>query len=352
MKKMYHLKKPLITVLLLIISTLLSNCQNDENINRKTVEKNSETVTSSITTSEAPVIEIVTYISDTSTDIKTENSDTAFGDTSESGAEYGEYIYSPPTAALDLDFCRDKIIHKIEYTYYLNDSPAGLPEYILSDMNYYAKKVIEEDDILGKGSFVLERIGVDMFDINSDGFDDYIVVGEIIDIEGELNFFPYTIEKLYIKDGNDGFNAIDFPASCGKGSTLYDNILSTKTNGFNDFMGFCYYDIILISFDGNSTYSETEILDEDYTWEYLDNGLVKISVYENNHGNEHKNEIAVAKFIYDTDYTEHILLYSSLPDGTPSSSVIGKNGYKNGHDVFEFYVILILFKHLDKSNKK
>lgn len=106
-------------------------------------------------------------------------------------------------------------------------------------------------------------------------------------------------------------------------------------------MGSSHNGVVLISFDGNSTYSEIEILNKDFTWEYLDNGLAKITVYAPDNG--HKNEIAVVKFIYDTDYVEHVLLYSSLPDGTPSSSVIGKNGY----DVFEFYV-----RRTDKAPKK
>ena len=116
---------------------------------------------------------------------------------------------------------------------------------------------------------------------------------------------------------NGGFDVIAFPASCGKGTVNNDHILSTKTNGYNDFLGSSDDGIILVNFDGNSTYFKAEVLSEDYTWEYLDNDLVKIICYDN----RNKNEIAAAKFLYDNGYTEHILLYSSLPDGTPSVSV-------------------------------
>lgn len=247
-----------------------------------------------------------------------------------------EYKYAPPAAAFDVEFARDNIICRVDYQYYPNDETADLPEYIFSDINSYANEFISnaEDD------YTLERIGVYMFDINSDGIDDYIVIGEI---EKNEPYYPYIIEKLYIQNGNGGFNVVDFPASCGKDALLYDRILSTKTNGYSDFIGSSHNGILLISFDGNNTYSEAEILSAPYNqrWEYLDNDLAKITIGAPD--NEHKNEIAVAKFFYDTDRAEHMLLYSSLPDGTPSSSIIGKNGY----DVFEFYV-----KRTDKAPER
>ena len=91
-----------------------------------------------------------------------------------------EYSYSPPDAALDVEFARDNIICRVEYKDYPNDKTAELPEYIFSDMNNYAQKVIAENDILNKNSFVLEGIGVYMFDIISDGLYEYFVIGEIV----------------------------------------------------------------------------------------------------------------------------------------------------------------------------
>lgn len=250
-----------------------------------------------------------------------------------------EYSYSPPDAALDVEFARDNIICRVEYKDYPNDKTAELPEYIFSDMNNYAQKVIAENDILNKNSFVLEGIGVYMFDINSDGLDDYIVIGEIV--ENESMFYqPYIIEKLYIQDGNNGFQAIDFPASTAKYG-IKDYILSTKTNGYNDFIGISVNGFFTAVYDGNSTYSEAEILDIDYMWEYLDNDFVKITIPAYN--DEYKNKIAVAKFIFDTDCVEHMLLYSSLPDGTPSVSL----PQTYGSNIFEFYV-----KRTDKAPEK
>lgn len=328
-----------------MVSLFLSSCQNSNSTNQDTVGEIPETVTTSVITSKSSSIEAVSEFSNTNANTQTENQGVVTINKSESEAvtdtECGEYTYSPPAAALDVKFVRDNIIYKLDYTYYRNDGTADLPEYIFSDIDSFA-----DEFILNSGyDYKFEWIGVDMFDINSDGLDDYIIVGQLMEmsfVSKEEGDAPYmSIERIYVPNGNDGFNVIDFPASCGKGSTLYDYVLSTKTNGFNDFMGSSHNGIVLISFDGNSTYSETEILDKDFTWEYLDNGLAKITVYAPDNG--HKNEIAVVKFIYDTDYVEHVLLYSSLPDGTPSSSVIGKNGY----DVFEFYV-----RRTDKAPKK
>jgi len=306
------------------------------------VGETSEIVTTSVITSESFSIEAVSEFSSTNTNIQTENQDFVTINTSESEAvtdtECGEYSYSPPTAALDVEFVRDNIIHKIEYAYYHNSGTAELPEFILSDMNSYADEWISNAEY----DYSLEWIGVDMFDINSDGSEDYIVVGQIMDMsfvskqEGDAPYIP--IERIYVLNGNGGFDVIVFPASCGKGTTYNDYILSTKTNGYNDFMGSSNDGIILVNFDGNSTYFKAEVLSEDYTWEYLDNNLVRIICYDY----RNKNEIAVAKFFYDTDCVEHILLYSSLPDGTPSVSIS-----QYGSNKFEFYV-----KRTDKAPEK
>lgn len=253
--------------------------------------------------------------------------------------EYGEYTYSPPSSAFELGFVRDNIIHKLEYTYYRNDGTAELPEYILADINSYADEWISSVEY----DYKLDWIGVDMFDINSDGLDDYIVVGQIMDIQfisKEPGDAPYApVEIIYVTDENGGLESINFPASYGKATTHNDHILSTKTNGYNDFIGSSHDGFLLISFDGKSTYSKVETLSDDYTWEYLDNGLVKLSCYD--YRNE--NEIAVVKFLYDTGYTENIMLYSSLPDGTPAGSV--PQAY--GDNKFEFYV-----KRTDKAPEK
>ena len=238
-----------------------------------------------------------------------------------------------------MEFARDNIIYKLDYTYYRNDSTADLPEYIFSDINSYADEFISSAEYDRK----LDWIGIDMFDINSDKLDDYVVVGQIMEksfVSKQEGDAPYTqIERIYLSNGNGGFDIIDFPASSGKVGTLYDYILSTKTNGYNDFMGYSHDDILLISFDGNSTYSESEILDRDYTWEYLDNDILKITVY----AYSHENDIAIAKPLLDSDCIEHMLLYSSLPDGTPSASI----PQTYGSNIFEFYV-----KRTDKAPEK
>ncbi len=340
MINMNHMKELPIITLLLIVSLFLSGCRNDDNINRNTVTETSAAVTASTITSEIPAIEAVSKNSDTTTSSQTENHVTDVTTESEAaaGTKYDEYVYSPPAAALEVEFYRDKIIHKLEYTYYSDESTAEVPEYILSDMNDYADKVIEENNFLDESSSFLERIGVDMFDINSDGFDDYVVIGLIV--ENDSMFYqPYTIEKLYMQDGNNGFQAFDFPASSAKYG-IDDYILSTKTNGFNDFIGIDVYgNYFTAVYDGNSAYSEAETFcTGDYRWEYLDNSLAKITV----NANGHENEIAVLKFFYDTDRAEHMLLYSSLPDGTPSVSI-----QHYGSNIFEFYV-----KRTDKAPEK
>ena len=326
-----------------MVSLCLSSCRSDDNTNKNTVGEISEIVTTSVITSESFSLEAVSEFSNTNANIQTENQDFVTINTSESGAvtdtECGEYAYSPPAAALDVEFVRDNIIHKIEYAYYRNSGTAELPEFILSDMNSYADEWISNAEY----DYSLEWIGVDMFDINSDGSEDYIVVGQIMDMsfvskqEGDAPYMP--IERIYVPNGNGGFDVIVFPASCGKGTTYNDYILSTKTNGYNDFMGSSNDGIILVNFDGISTYFKAEVLSEDYTWEYLDNNLVRIICYDY----RNKNEIAVAKFLYDTSYTEHILFYSSLPNGTPSVSV--PQAY--GSSKFEFYV-----KRTDKAPEK
>ena len=325
-----------INIHIMAVLSLLMLTACTSNTNKNTVGETSEIVTTSVITSESFSNEAVSEFSDTNANVTINTSESeAVTDT-----EYGEYTYSPPDAALDVEFVRDNIIHKIEYSYYRNNGTAELPEFILSDMNSYANEFISNSEY----DYSLEWIGVDMFDINSDGFKDYIVVGQIMDMlfvskqEGDAPYIP--IERIYVPNENGGFDVIAFPASCGKGTVNNDHILSTKTNGYNDFLGSSDDGIILVNFDGNSTYFKAEVLSEDYTWEYLDNDLVKIICYDN----RNKNEIAVAKFLYDNGYTEHILLYSSLPDGTPSVSVPQTYGSSK---LFEFYV-----KRTDKAPER
>ena len=315
---------------LILCTVLLCGCsENDaEEISEAAVpETSSVTVTTESSATTVTETETTTTGTTSITPAETSASETA------ADKEQSEYTYSPPAAALDVEFARDNIICRVNYQYYPNDETAELPEYIFADINSYADEYISTAEY----ESIMERIGVYTFDINSDGLDDYIIIGEIV-MENGITFFPYTIEKLYIKDGNGGFDVIDFPASYGKGGKLYDYVLSTKTNGFNDFIGSYEGDISLISFDGNNTYSKSETLSEPYNhrYEYLDNNLAKITV----NANGHENEIAVAKFFYDTDRAEHMLLYSSLPDGTPSVSI--PQAY--GSNIFEFYV-----KRTDKA---
>ena len=327
--------KKLFSVLILYAAMLCGCSKNDaEEISEAAVPE-----TSSVTvTTESSVTTVTETETTTTGTTSVAASETSASETT-ADKEQSEYTYSPPEAAFDVEFARDNIIYKLDYTYYRNDSTADLPEYIFSDINSYADEFISS----AKYDCKLDWIGIDMFDINSDRLDDYIVVGQIMEksfVSKQEGDAPHTqIERIYLSNGNGGFNFIDFPASCGKGGTLHDHILSTKTNGFNDFMGSSHDGILLISFDGNNTYSETEILDKDYTWEYLDNDLVRIICYDYHN----KNEIAVAKLLYDTDCVEHILLYSSLPDGTPSVSI--PQTYDSNK--FEFYV-----KRTDKAPEK
>lgn len=318
---------------LILCTVLLGGCsaKGEDGISETAVPAASSVTVTTESSAETKIVTTTT----TTTVVTTTEETTAISETA------AEYEYTPPPAALDVEFARDNIIYKLDYTYYRNDGTAELPEFILSDINLYADEFISSAEYDRK----LDWIGIDMFDINSDKLDDYIVVGQLMDksfVSKQEGDAPYTqIERIYLSNGNGGFNTVDFPASDGKYGTLYDYILSTKTNGYNDFMDSSIDGILLISFDGKSTYSETEILSMDYTWEYLDNDLVKIAIPAFN--DEYKNKIAVAKFIFDTDYVEHPLLYSSLPDGTPFGSI----PQTYGSNIFEFYV-----KRTDKAPEK
>ena len=128
---MSNIKKLLSVMPLLMTSLLLSSCFNGNSLDPNT----SETVTAS----ENSAIKAASEISNTST--QAENNNTVRCEAA-NDAEDREYISSPPASALDVEFVRDKIIHKLEYTYYRNDGTADLPEFILSDMNLYADEVI------------------------------------------------------------------------------------------------------------------------------------------------------------------------------------------------------------------
>lgn len=315
----------------LILSTvLLCGCsaKGGEEISETDIPE-----TSSITVTEESSAATVTEAETTTTETTSVTVSETSADETVTDKEQSEYSYSPPAAALDVEFARDNIICRVNYQYYPNDETAELPEYIFFDINSYADEYIST----AKYESIMECIGVYMFDINSDGLDDYIVIGEIEETEAGYPYIPYIIEKLYIQDGNGGFQAVDFPASSPK-YDMADYILSTKTNGYNDFIGSFHDGIVLISFDGNGTYSKSEILSQPYNhrYEYIDNNLAKITVSADGH----ENEIAVAKFFYDTDRAEHMLLYSSLPDGTPSVSI----PQTYGSNIFEFYV-----KRTDKA---
>lgn len=323
----------------LLCTAMLCGCSagNGDEISETAVSE-----TSSITvTTESTATTVTEKETTTTITTKTATKSTSYVTSAETSAsettadkEYNEYVYSPPDAAFDVEFVRDNIICSVDYQYYPNDETAELPEYIFADINSYANEWISN----AENDYSFERIGVYMFDINSDGLDEYIVIGEI-DVKAPMLYPPYIIEKLYIQDGNNGFQAFDFPASSSKYG-IEDYILSTKTNGYNDFIGIGIDSFFTAVYDGNSAYYEAETFcTGDYRWEYLDNDILKITVYTHSH----ENDIAVAKPLHDSDYIENMLIYSSLPDGTPSVSV----PQMYGSNIFEFYV-----KRTDKAPEK
>lgn len=217
--------------------------------------------------------------------------------------EEKKYLYIPPNEAYEAEFVVDNIVHKLDFKYYRNDGTSNLPSEIVSEINYYVNEGKAENEHL-------EWLGEDRFDMNSDGVDDYIIEGHVTT---DNPFYFTRIVRMYISNNNMGFDAVDIPSS------KYDNndyILSTKTNNYNDYLGHTYSNgFSLMCFDGEDAYSVSRTLGKEYTWEYLDDNLLKIT-YSYSEGTE--NEYAIAKPLFGANVLENTLLYSSLSDGTPT----------------------------------
>ena len=124
---------------LILCTAILCGCsaKGGEEISETSAPETSS-VTVTTESSAATVTEAETTTTKTTSVTTTEASESETA----SDKEQSEYVYSPPDAALDVEFVRDNIICRVDYQYYPNDETAELPEYIFADINSYADEYI------------------------------------------------------------------------------------------------------------------------------------------------------------------------------------------------------------------
>lgn len=214
------------------------------------------------------------------------------------------YVYAPPIEAFESNFAVDNIVRKVEFSYYHNGEFGDLPKKIFDELIHYVttNNLVAENERL-------EWIGVDKFDINSDGTDDFIIEGQVMPASIEsvsAGDYPHQyFNRIYVSD-NEEYFAFDFPTS--KYKCYY--ILSSACNGYSSFIS-DLNSLSLIYFDGSEYVTKT--IGADYTWEYLDNSIVKITCYPY----QIEDRYVIAKCLYDSNIVQHTLFYSCLADGSP-----------------------------------
>lgn len=292
----------MITVLLSIM--LLSGC-NDSNHSKQIIENHVEAASSDRQTS-------ISFVESTnSSENETFSEESIDHQNAQPEKKEANYVYSPPAKASECHFTVDDIVRKIEFSYYQSGEFGAFPDSIIAELISYVatNKLVAENERL-------EWIGVDKFDINSDGMEDYIIEGQVMsaDIKSVTagDYPNQYFNRIYISD-NEKYRAFDFPAS--KYKCYY--ILSSTCNGYSSFIS-DLNSLSLIYFDGNDYVAKA--IGTEYTWEYLDNSIVKITCYPC----QIEDGYVIAKCLYDSDYIRHTLFYSCLADGSPCISSEGK----------------------------
>ncbi len=286
---------PALTALLSVM--LLSGC-NDSTYSEPGVEKNTEPSSTNRQTDMA-----FTPSTDCSGN-EVFSEECIYDPNEQPELKYADYVYAPPSEASEISFAVDSIVRKVEFSYYQNDGREDLPEDIVDELMHYATT----NDLIAENER-LQWIGVDKYDINSDGTDDYIIEGQVMRddiVSVSAGDYPHQyFDRVYISD-DEQYRAYDFPAS--KYKCYY--ILSSVCNGYCSFIS-DLNSLSLIYFDGNDYATET--IGAEYTWEYLDDTTVKITCYPSQTGDGY----VIAKCLYGSDIVRHTLFYSCLADGSP-----------------------------------
>lgn len=233
-------------------------------------------------------------------------------------ADTQEYLYQPPDIVSFGNYQSDRIVHELRYGYRPNDDEiySFLPHSIVSDMEACIAKTKLPD---GKFSW----FGIDRFDLDGDGTEDYIVLGELIKPDRTSKHpsdTPYVpVSRIYLCKGGGEFKAIDFSASSPLDNSRDKYFVSNKTNGvFNFLVPYVTRHYDLIAYDGENAYISKGRITTDYEWEYAGNDRIKITV-ECSH-----NGYAGLKVLTADSFLNENYLYSSAPDGTPVKVSGGK----------------------------
>lgn len=293
---------PALTALLSVM--LLSGC-NDSTYSEPGVEKNTEPSSTNRQTDMA-------FTPSTDCPGKEVFSEECIYDPNEQPElKYADYVYAPPSEASEISFAVDSVVRKVEFSYYQNDGLEDLPTDIVDELMHYATT----NDLIAENER-LQWIGVDKYDINSDGTDDYIIEGQIMRddiVSVSAGDYPHQyFDRVYISD-DEQYRAYDLPVS--KYKCYY--ILSSVCNGYCSFIS-DMNSLSLIYFDGSDYVTET--IGAEYTWEYLDDTTVKITCYPSQTGDGY----VIAKCLYGSDIVRHTLFYSCLADGSPCIPSDGK----------------------------
>lgn len=267
--------------------------------------------------------------------------------------EYDEYEYQPPREVLDTRFYSDDIEAEIKWESILTEdmkdkvdwdyiSTDDMPEFIIEDILKYGLENSEYakvySDKYGEPS---HGFGYMMYDMNSDGLDDYIVkcgVRYIWNTDGE------SFYKIYLTGEDGSYTPIIWDCVEQFRPTQY--ILKTKTNGLKDIFVFTNSNEPALKYDGVSAYGGAAELDERHTFlsgEILPGNVLRLNMNISVISAETGEYYAAIKFA-DNTYLKNNMLYTCDHDGTPRTYTEKPYGEHNDFSPavqgYDFYVEL------------
>lgn len=306
-------------ILSLLIITMLTGCVSESVKQEEVTTTKEEVVTTAQTT-------IKTTVSETTTKQITEPTFTTSDD----------YVYQIPECVEKIEWDSENILCEVEYTFYRSDSEIGkyVDDFVVSDMTDTLKK---SDYYMNRDS--ISWIGIMEYDLSGDGISDLITQAQVIS-EGSYSDEPnspmhWKIYKIYIADSEGGYKAIDRNVYV---QYAKDYILSTKTNGLNDFMVLTYRDTVS-KYDGENSYFGETYTDEKYFIEYekVDEKRIKVTLRMHGHISDESSYVAIR--FKENDFLAENILYCCQSDGTPV--ICDENNPTNAFtDGYVFYMEL------------
>lgn len=248
-----------------------------------------------------------------------------------------KYTYQLPEECQNIHWYSDDIIQKIEFNDFtpscysfqsfdiqgykekLNQEfYQHFPKQIIDDLYKSIFSTVDENDEIttskiGKKNSIITTIGSMMYDINSDGNEDYIIRAWVSE-NGSKEQFGFYIYKIYLKLDENNYKSISWDRPDFSPDSY---LLKTFTNGLNDLMILSFGDDLAIKYDGKKKYSNKDYTGEKHYFinhetEY--NRLIKINFKTTIEYPD--NNYILMKF-NDNPYLKENILYCNKPDGSP-----------------------------------